>query len=143
MAGYAVAGTWSMRTEKPGRMIAFGTNALANSVALVCRKGQDGADTIGRAEFVGALKRELPPAVAELLKVSISPADMPQSAIGPGMGVFSRCESVLEADDSPMTVKTALRLINRELDEYLGGYLPRYPAASSECVLMYPQGQCR
>ena len=46
---------------------------------------------------------------------------MPQSAIGPGMGVFSRCEAVLEADDSPMTVKTALQLINRELDEYLGG----------------------
>ena len=96
-------------------------NALANSVVLVCRKREDSAETISRAEFIGALKRELPPAIEELQKANISPADMPQSAIGPGMGVFSRCKAVLEADDSPMTVKTALQLINRELDEYLGG----------------------
>ena len=110
-----------MRTEMANRMIASGTNALANSVVLVCRQREVSAETISRAEFVGALKRELPPAIEELQKVSISPADMPQSAIGPGMGIFSRCKAVLEADDSPMTVKTALQLINRELDEYLGG----------------------
>ena len=44
---------------------------------------------------------------------------MPQSAIGPGIGIFSRYTSVLERDDSPMTVKTALQLINKELDDYL------------------------
>ena len=120
-AGYAIVGTWPMRTEMANRMIASGTNALANSVVLVCRQREVSAETISRAEFVGALKRELPPAIEELQKVSISPADMPQSAIGPGMGIFSRCKAVLEADDSPMTVKTALQLINRELDEYLGG----------------------
>jgi putative DNA methylase len=37
------------------------------------------------------------------------------------MRVFSRYAAVLESDDSPMAVKTALQLINRELDEYLGG----------------------
>ena len=62
-----------------------------------------------------------PLAIAELQAANVSPADMPQSAIGPGMGVFSRHAAVLEADDSPMTVKTALQLINAELDEYLGG----------------------
>jgi putative DNA methylase len=46
---------------------------------------------------------------------------MPQSAIGPGMGVFSRFGAVLESDDSAMSVRTALQLINKELDEYLGG----------------------
>ena len=120
-AGYAVVGTWPMRTEMANRMIASGTNALANSVVLVCRKKEDSAETVSRAEFIRALKRELPPAIEELQKANISPADMPQSAIGPGMGVFSRCKAVLEADDSPMTVKTALQLINRELDDYLGG----------------------
>ena len=100
-AGYAVVGTWPMRTEKPGRMISVGTNALANSVVLVCRTKQDNAETIGRAEFIRALKHELPPAIGGLQKANISPADMPQSAIGPGMGVFSRYKAVLEADDSP------------------------------------------
>lgn len=120
-AGYAVVGTWPLRTEKPGRMIAVGTNALANSVVLVCRKRDIAAEAITRAEFIRALKRELPPAISELQSVSIAPADMPQSAIGPGMGIFSRYGAVLESDDTPMTVKAALQLINRELDEYLGG----------------------
>lgn len=120
-AGFAVLGTWPIRTESPGRLIAKGTNALANSVVLVCRKKEASAETITRAEFIRALKRELPPAIAELQAASIAPADMPQSAIGPGMGVFSRYRAVLESDDSPMSVKAALQLINRELDEYLGG----------------------
>ena len=138
-AGYAVVGTWPIRTEKPGRMISVGTNALANSVVLVCRKKEDSAETISRAEFVGALKRELPPAIEELQKANISPADMPQSAIGPGMGVFSRCKAVLEADDSPMTVKTALQLINRELDEYLGGIQGEFDADTRFAITWFEQ----
>jgi putative DNA methylase len=120
-AGYSVVGTWPIRTEMANRMIASGTNALANSVVLVCRKKEISAAIITRAEFIRALKRELPPAIAELQAANIAPADMPQSAIGPGMGVFSRYKAVLESDDRPMAVKTALQLINRELDEYLGG----------------------
>ncbi|WP_121632041.1 DUF1156 domain-containing protein [Tropicibacter alexandrii] len=118
-AGFSVTGTWPVRTELGRRMRATGSNALANSVVLVCRKKEDTAETITRAEFIRALKRELPPAIAELQAANVSPADMPQSAIGPGMGVFSRYKAVLEADDSPMTVKTALQLINAELDEFL------------------------
>lgn len=118
-SGYSVVGTWPMRTEMATRMRATGANALANSVVLVCRKKNDTAETITRAEFIRALKRELPPAIVELQAANVSPADMPQSAIGPGMGVFSRYKAVLEADDSPMAVKTALQLINSELDEFL------------------------
>ena len=138
-AGYAVVGTWPMRTEKPGRMISVGTNALANSVVLVCRKREVSAETISRAEFVGVLKRELPPAIEELQKANISPADMPQTAIGPGMGVFSRCKAVLEADDSPMTVKTALQLINRELDEYLGDIQGEFDADTRFAITWFEQ----
>ena len=118
-AGYAVVGTWPVRTERANRMTAMGTNALANSVVLVCRNKEDAAEAITRAEFIRALKRELPPAIADLQAANVSPADMPQSAIGPGMGVFSRCKAVLEADDSAMTVKTALQMINAELDTFL------------------------
>ena len=138
-AGYAVIGTWPVRTEMANRMIASGTNALANSVVLVCRKREVSAETISRAEFIGALKRELPPAIEELQKANISPADMPQSAIGPGMGVFSRCKAVLEADDSPMAVKTALQLINRELDEYLGGIQGEFDADTRFAVTWFEQ----
>ena len=138
-AGYAVVGTWPVRTESPGRMRAIGANALANSVVLVCRKREDSAETISRAEFIGALKRELPSAIEELLKANISPVDMPQSAIGPGMAVFSRCNAVLEADDSPMTVKTALQLINRQLDEYLGGIQGEFDADTRFAITWFEQ----
>ena len=120
-AGYSVVSTWPMRTELANRMRGQESNALANSVVLVCRKKEATAQVITRAEFIRALKRELPPAIAELQAANITPADMPQSAIGPGMGVFSRYKAVLESDDRPMSVKTALQLINQELDEYLGG----------------------
>lgn len=138
-AGFTVLGTWPMRTEKPGRMISVGTNALANSVVLVCRKKEASAEVITRAEFIRALKRELPPAIAELQAANIAPADMPQSAIGPGMGVFSRYKAVLESDDSPMSVKTALQLINRELDEYLGGIQGEFDADTRFAITWFEQ----
>ena len=137
-AGYAVVGTWPIRSELTGNL-KKNVNALANSVVLVCRKKEDSAETISRAEFIGALKRELPPTMAELQNANISPADMPQSAIGPGMGVFSRCKAVLEADDSPMTVKTALQLINRELDEYLGGIQGEFDADTRFAITWFEQ----
>jgi len=120
-------------------MISVGTNALANSVVLVCRKKEASAETITRAEFIRALKRELPSAIKELQAASIAPADMPQSAIGPGMGVFSRYRAVLESDDSPMSVKAALQLINRELDEYLGGILGEFDADTRFAITWFEQ----
>ncbi|MGY4573738.1 DUF1156 domain-containing protein [Bradyrhizobium sp. USDA 3256] len=138
-AGYAVIGTWPLRTEKPGRIRAIGANALANSVVLVCRRKEATAEIITRAEFVRALRRELPPAIAELQAANIAPADMPQSAIGPGMGVFSRYKAVLESDDSPMSVKTALQLINKELDEYLGGIQGEFDADTRFAITWFEQ----
>jgi putative DNA methylase len=117
----------------------MGSNALANSVVLVCRKKEASAEVITRAEFIRALKRELPPAIAELQAANIAPADMPQSAIGPGMGVFSRYKAVLESDDSPMTVKAALQLINRELDEYLGGIQGEFDADTRFAITWFEQ----
>ncbi|MCB0827135.1 MAG: DUF1156 domain-containing protein, partial [Armatimonadetes bacterium] len=138
-AGFAVVGTWPMRTELANRMRGQGSNALANSVVLVCRKKDATAEVITRAEFIRALKRELPPAIAELQAANIAPADMPQSAIGPGMGVFSRYKAVLESDDSPMSVKTALQLINRELDEYLGGIEGEFDADTRFAITWFHQ----
>jgi len=138
-AGYAVVGTWPMRTEMANRMIASGTNALANSVVLVCRKKEATAEVITRAEFVRALKRELPPAIAKLQAANIAPADMPQSAIGPGMGVFSRYAAVLESDDRPMSVKTALQLINAELDTFLSSLTGDFDAETRFAVTWFEQ----
>lgn len=116
-AGLVVDGTWPVRTESAGRLIGKGTNALASSIVLVCRKRAADAATITRADFIRALRRELPEAIDDIRKAGVGPVDMQQSVIGPGMGVFSRYAKVLEDDDSAMPVKTALSLINRVWEE--------------------------
>jgi putative DNA methylase len=138
-AGYTVVGTWPMRTEMASRMIAAGTNALANSVVLVCRKKEDTAEVITRADFIRSLKRELPSAITELQTANIAPADMPQSAIGPGMRIYSRYKSVLESDDTPMSVKSALQLINRELDEFLNNVQGEFDAETRFAITWFEQ----
>jgi len=55
-AGFAISGTWPMRTELSNRMIGSGTNALASSIVLVCRPRAADAKTVTRREFLDALK---------------------------------------------------------------------------------------
>ena len=122
-AGLGITGTWPMRTELGNRMISSGTNALASSIILVCRPRQKGVGTIGRRQFVRMLDEALPLALDAMTRESeglhspVAPVDLSQAIIGPGMAIFSRYDAVLEADGKPMTVRTALQLINRFLAE--------------------------
>lgn len=121
-AGFALTGTWPMRTERDARSIGIGTNALASSIVLVCRQRDPNAATISRREFLRELKQELREAVEVMIGGAegispVAPVDLAQAVIGPGMAIFSRYTAVLEADGSPMTVHTALQLINRMLVE--------------------------
>jgi putative DNA methylase len=122
-SGLALTGTWPMRTEKQGRMRATGSNALASSIVLVCRPRPATAETISRRAFLRELNQVLPEALDEMTRGSgddrspVAPVDLSQAIIGPGMAVFSKYAAVLEADGTPMSVQTALRLINRFLAE--------------------------
>jgi putative DNA methylase len=118
-AGFAISGTWPMRTELDNRMIGSGTNALASSIILVCRPRLADAPTATRREFVSALKAELPQALTHLQRGNIAPVDLAQAAIGPGMAVYTRYAKVLDAEGKPLTVREALALINQTLDEAL------------------------
>jgi putative DNA methylase len=120
-AGFAITGTWPMRTEMGNRMIGSGTNALASSIILVCRKRTADAATVSRREFIRELNATLPDALDEMTRGGVNspvaPVDLSQAIIGPGMAIFSQYAAVLEADGTPMRVKTALQLINRFLAE--------------------------
>ncbi len=118
-SGFAISGTWPVRTEGSGRMIAMGTNALASSIVLVCRPRAVDVPTATRREFVTALKAELPMALAHLQRGNIAPVDLAQAAIGPGMAVYTRYAKVLDAEGKPLSVREALALINQTLDETL------------------------
>ncbi|WP_270668500.1 MULTISPECIES: DUF1156 domain-containing protein [unclassified Aeromonas] len=126
-AGFAISGTWPMRSEQSERLIGKGANALASSVVLVCNKRHIDAESISRRQFIRELNRVLPEALDDMTQGSIdalgisqsavAPVDLSQAIIGPGMGIFSKYAAVLEADGSKMSVKTALQLINRFLAE--------------------------
>ena len=138
-AGFAITGTWPMRTEQTYRAISMGTNALASSIVLVCRKRPADAPQTTRRGFIAELKRELRPALQKLQRSNIAPVDLAQSAIGPGMGVYSHYGRVLEADGSAMTVRSALQIINQELDVYFNEQDGELDANSRFCVDLYTQ----
>ena len=98
-----------------------GSNSLASSILLVCRPALDAAETTTATDFRRSLRSELPKALRLLQQGNIAPVDLAQAAIGPGMAVFTRFVKVLEADGSPMRVRTALQMINEVLDETLEG----------------------
>ncbi|MFO0589648.1 MAG: DUF1156 domain-containing protein [Polyangiaceae bacterium] len=122
-AGFALTGTWPMRTELGNRMRSMESNALASSIVLVCRKRPADAPMISRREFIRELNDVLPKALDEMTKGAgedrspVAPVDLSQAIIGPGMAIFSKYTAVLESDGRSMSVRTALQLINRFLAE--------------------------
>lgn len=125
-AGLSISGTWPVQTEGDNRQIGVGNNALASSIILVCRRRPSDAPSVSRKDFIRELKNELAEAIEAMLggegaASPIAPVDLAQAAIGPGMSVFSRYSAVLEANGEPMSVHTALTLINKQVDEVLGG----------------------
>lgn len=117
-SGFEITGTWPIRTEFT-RGLKLGVNALASSIVLVCRPRTDDSPKTSRREFVDALHQELPAALREMQSGNIAPVDLAQASIGPGMAVYSRYSQVLEPDGRPLSVRTALQLINQVLDDYL------------------------
>lgn len=123
-SGFTINGTWPMRTELGNRLIGSGTNALASSIVLVCRKRESNAETISRRDFQRQLREQMPEALETMIggtsgQSPIAPVDLAQAAIGPGMAIFSKYAAVVEADGSPMSVHDALILINREITDFL------------------------
>ena len=85
-AGFSITGTWPMRTERAGRMVSNGTNALASSIVLVCRKRPENAPQTTRRNLIATLRRELRPALKELQTSNIAPRGFSPVCHWPGHG---------------------------------------------------------
>ncbi len=138
-AGFSITSTWPMRTELGNRMRATGSNALASSIILACRPRQTSAPMATRGDFIHALRLEIEPAIRLMQAENIAPVDLAQSAIGPGMAIFSRYERVVEADGSVMVVRAALALINEVLSEVLSGEESELDAESRFALTWFEQ----
>ena len=143
-AGFAIDGTWPVRTEKQGRTIGNGANALASSIVLVCRKRETNAESISRRDFQRQLREEMPEALETMIggqtgQTPIAPVDLAQAAIGPGMAIYSKYEAVLNQDGTRMSVHDALVLINRAITEYLSPDSGSFDADTQFCSSWFEQ----
>lgn len=137
-AGFALTGTWPLRTEYTGNL-KKNVSALASSIVLVCRPRADDAPVATRREFVNALKTELPVALAHLQRSNIAPVDLAQTAIGPGMAIYTRYAQVIDARGNPLSVREALALINETLDEVLAEQEGDFDADTRWAVAWFEQ----
>ncbi|MEW8660756.1 MAG: DUF1156 domain-containing protein [Candidatus Thiodiazotropha endolucinida] len=143
-AGFLIDGTWPTRSEQSTRIRGVGSNALASSIVLVCRKRSNDAETISRREFQRQLRDEMPEALETMIggesgQTPIAPVDLAQSAIGPGMAIFSKYEAVLNQDGSHMSVHDALILINRAITDYLSPESGSFDADTQFCSSWFDQ----
>lgn len=143
-AGFSIDGTWPMRSEMANRMIASGSNALASSIVLVCQKRPQDAETISRRDFARELREQMPMALETMIggqsgASPIAPVDLAQSAIGPGMAIYSKYSAVLNQDGSHMSVHDALVMINREISEFLNPDAGNYDADTLFCSSWFDQ----
>lgn len=138
-SGWAITATWPVRSEASNRLRSQSSNALASSIVLALRPRPDSAASIDRRGLIAGLQAELPAALRDLQQGRIAPVDLPQAAIGPGMAVFTRYATVIEADGSPMTVRSALARINEILDQVLNEQEGEFDSATRFAIAWYRQ----
>lgn len=137
-SGLAVVGTMPIESTMSTRQVSQGANALASYIILVCRPRQ-GGEIADKSTFLARLQAELPEAVDALLKGGISPLDMGQAAIGPGMKIFSEYSEVLQPDGTPMSVREALLEIDKAATAIIDGEEVEYDATTKFCLKWFRQ----
>jgi len=140
----AIMGTWPMRTELANKVSAVSSNMLASSIILVCRNRNADAESVSRKDFLRELNQAIPEALNTMINGSetsspIAPVDLAQAAIGPGMAVFSKYKAILESDGSPMSVHTALILINKAIDDYFKELEGDWDSESRFCLQWFSE----
>jgi putative DNA methylase len=138
-AGLSITGTWPIHGTGRTRLRGQGSNALATYVVLVCRPRSQDAAVVGVADFIRALRSEIPMAVRVLQAATIAPVDLAQAVIGPGMRVYTSYREVLDADGKSVAVGTALSHINRVLGETLDQQEADFDAPTRWAVAWYAE----
>ena len=138
-AGFAISGTWPMRTEaqQPHDRYRNKRACLQHRARLppARRRRANRHSSRVRHRAQGRAAR----ALAHLQRGNIAPVDLAQAAIGPGMAVYTRYAKVLDAAGKPLTVREALALINQTLDEALAEQEGDFDADSRWALTWFEQ----
>jgi len=116
-AGWMFTASWPIDTERPGRLRANNSAALASSVHLVCRPREhpDGSlieDRIGDWREVQAeLPRRIHQWMPRLASEGIVGADAIFACLGPALEVFSRYSRVEKPDGTQVTLRDYLERV--------------------------------
>jgi len=116
-AGWTMTGSWAIDTERPGRLRAQNSAALASSIHLVIRP-RENADGSVRANDIGDWRdvlRELPIRIHEwmprLAKEGVVGADAIFACLGPALEIFSRYSRVEKASGEQVTLREYLEYV--------------------------------
>jgi putative DNA methylase len=109
--GWTITGSWPIATEKPDRMRAMESAALATSVHLICRPRPEDAPVGDWAEVL----RELPQRVSDWMErlqgEGIRGADLVFACIGPALEIFSRFSRVETAEGREVKLEEFLEKV--------------------------------
>ena len=123
--GWTITGSWPIATERPGRLRARESAALATSVHLVCRPRPEDALVGDWADVL----RELPGRVADWMQrlagEGVRGADLVFACIGPALEIYSRYRAVETAEgwavELPEYLERVWEVVGREaLEQVLG-----------------------
>ena len=123
--GWTITGSWPIATEKPDRMRAMDSAALATSIHLVCRPRPEDAPVGDWADVL----RELPTRVADWMQrlqgEGVRGADLVFACVGPALEIYSRYSGVETAEGRevalPEYLEKVWEIVGREaLEQVLG-----------------------
>lgn len=137
--GFQVTATWPVRSAQKWRQNAMGSNALASYIVLACRPRPADAPEVSRAVYEAELGQALREALPVLAAGGVAPVDLAQASIGPGMAVYSRYAGVLRQDGRRVTVREALRDINKAIADYRNERTGTFDDLTRFCIEFYEQ----
>ncbi len=96
--GWVITGSWPISTERPGRLRAQESAALAASIHLVCRPREDSAHVGDWGEIIRELPKRIGDWMERLSDEGIRGADLVFACIGPALELFSKYARVETPD---------------------------------------------
>jgi len=116
-AGWTITGSWPIDTERPSRLRAMESAALASSIHLVCRprKNSDGSLRTNDIGDWRDVLQELPTRIHDwmprLAQDGVVGADAIFACLGPALEIFSRYSRVERADGEQVILKEYLEYV--------------------------------
>jgi putative DNA methylase len=100
--GWTITGSWPVSTERPGRLRAQESAALATSIHLICRPRSEDAEIGDWAEVFRELPYRIGDWMERLSSEGVRGADLVFACIGPAMEIYSRYSRVEDAEGRPI-----------------------------------------